>query len=162
MKRLILLRHAKTEPQATSGADIDRALTELGLTAAASVGRALAAAGLIPELALVSPALRARQTFDAVATSLPDVRMQAVSELYNAPADVIQTVAEREDADTILVIAHNPGIGMLALNLIQACVAAGVEERAALDQGFPTATAAVFEFLHGRIACLGVFRPVAG
>ena len=159
MRRLILLRHAKTERLAASGEDIDRALTEEGRRAAASVGHALAAAGLIPDLALVSRALRARQTFDAAAPALPDVRLQVRPELYDAPAEALRSAAEAANGDTILLIAHNPGVGALAHALVQACVAADVEARTAIAQGFPTATAAAFEFVHGRTACLGVFRP---
>ncbi len=161
MKRLILMRHATTEPRAASGADMDRALTLEGRSAAASVAHALAAAGLIPDVALVSPAVRTRQTFEAIAAAIPDVKLQAEPDLYDASADVLREAAEHVDADTVLVVAHNPGVGILAASLIKACVAAGVEERAALEQGFPTATAAAFEFLHGRTACLGVFRPAA-
>ena len=161
MKRLILMRHAKTERRAASGDDMDRALTPAGRTAAASIAHALAAAGLIPDVALVSPALRTQQTFEALAAVIPDVRLQTGPDLYDAPADVLRAAAEGADADTVLVVAHNPGVGLLATTLIQACIAAGVEERGALEQGFPTATAAAFEFLHGRAACLGVFRPAA-
>ena len=159
MKRLILLRHAKTERRAPSGEDIDRALTDDGRRAAASVGQALAAAGLIPDVALVSPAVRARQTFEAAAASLPDVKLQVTPELYDAPAQGLKAAAEQADGDTILVIAHNPGVGALAWSLVQAYVAVGVEDRAAVEQGFPTATAAAFEFGGGRTACLAVFRP---
>ncbi|WP_174301029.1 histidine phosphatase family protein [Caulobacter sp. S45] len=161
MKRLILLRHAKAERRSASGADIDRALTEEGRGAAASVGHALAAAGLIPDLALISPTLRTRQTFEALGVNLPDVTLQITPALYDAPAAVLRGAAESAEGDTILVVAHNPGVGALALALVQACIAAGVEERSALEQGFPTATAAAFEFVHGRTACLGVFRPAA-
>ena len=161
MKRLILLRHAKAERRAASGEDIDRALTDEGRAAAVSVGHALAAAGLIPDLVLVSPAVRARQTFEAVAAILPDVKLQTAPDLYDAPAEVLRAAAEQADAGAVLVVAHNPGIGALALTLVQSCVAAGVEDRAALEQGFPTATAAAFEFVRGRTACLGVFGPAA-
>ncbi len=159
MKRLILLRHATTQGRAASGEDMDRALTEDGRKAATLVGHALAAAGLIPDLALVSPAVRARETFAALVPSLPDVDLQVTPELYDAPAEVLRSAAERAEGDTVLVVAHNPGVGALALALAQTCVAVGVEERSALERGFPTATAAAFEFTHGRTACLGVFRP---
>ena len=159
MKRLILLRHAKTERRASSGDDFDRALTEEGRRAAAAAGQALARAGLIPDVALVSSAVRARQTFDAMAPSLPDVRLQVVRELYDAPADTLRLNAEAVEADTVLVIAHNPGVGVLAQALAEASTAIGVDDRAYLQQGFPTATAAAFEFADGRTACLGVFRP---
>ncbi len=161
MKRLILMRHAKTERRAASGEDVDRALTPEGLTAAASVGHALAAAGLIADVALVSPAVRAQQTFEALAAIIPDMTLQTEPDLYDAPADVLRHAAERADGDTILVIAHNPGVGALAHALVQACAVVGVEDRAAVEQGFPTATAAAFEFAGGRTACVGVFRPAA-
>ena len=161
MKRLILLRHAKTERRAPSGQDIDRALTEEGRRAAVSVGHALAAAGVIPDVALVSPAVRARETFEAIAPALPDVRLQIMPELYDAPAEVLRAAAEGADGDAVLVVAHNPGMGVLAQALVQTCAAIGVEERTAVEQGFPTSTAAAFEFVHGRTACLGVFRPAA-
>ncbi len=161
MKRLILMRHGKTEARAANGEDMDRALTPEGRAAAASVAHALAAAGLIPDVALVSPAVRTRQTFEALAAVIPDVKLQTEPDLYDAAAEVLREAAGQADAETVLLVAHNPGVGVLATALIQACVAAGVEERAALEQGFPAATAAAFEFLHGRTACLGVFSPAA-
>ena len=157
MKRLILVRHAKAERRAQSGADCDRALTEEGRRAAADLGHALAAAGLIPDVALVSPAVRTRETFDAMAPLLPDVKLEPAPQLYEAPAETLRRSADAAQADTVLVCAHNPGVGALALSLAQACTIIGVEARAALEAGFPTATAAAFEFVDGRTGCLGVF-----
>ena len=161
MKRLILLRHAKTERRSASGEDCDRALTDEGRRAAALVGRALAAGGLVPDVALVSPALRAQQTFEALQPALADVSMQTVAELYNASAGTLRSAADAVDTGTVLVVAHNPGVHALALSLIEACVAVGVDDRARVEDGFPTGTAAAFEFVGGRTACLGVF-PAAG
>ena len=59
----------------------------------------------------------------------------------------------------MLLIVHNPGVHALALSLAAECTMIAVGDRAALEQGFPTATAAAFEFLDGRTGCLGVFRP---
>lgn len=159
MRRLILLRHAKTERRAPSGEDFDRALTEDGRRAAAAAGQALARAGLIADLALVSAAVRTRETFEAVAPSLPDVRFEARKDLYEASAATLRQAAETADADTVLVIAHNPGVGALARELAESCTAIGVEDRARLLEGFPTAAAAAFEFADGRTACLGVVFP---
>ena len=159
MKRLILVRHAKTERRAESGEDFDRRLTEDGRSDAGSLGHALALAGLIPEVALVSAAARARETFEGLAPELPDTHVDIRPDLYEADAETLRAAAEGSSADTVMVIAHNPGVHALALSLVQASVAAGVDDRASLEQGFPTATAAVFEFVDGRTACLGVFRP---
>ena len=159
MKRLILLRNAKTERRASSGEDFDRTLTADGRQAAARAGEALARAGLIPEAALVSPALRARQTFEAAAPHLPDVRLELRPDLYEASADTLRQAAEGCEAGVVALVANNPGIGALVAELAQACTAIGVEDRAYLQAGFPTAAAAAFEFAEGRLACLGVFRP---
>ncbi len=159
MKRLIVLRHAAAERRATSGEDADRALTAAGHADAAAVGQALAATGLIADVALVSPALRTRQTLEAMALHLPDVRVRTVDGLYNAPAETLHEAAEAAEADTVLLVAHNPGVHALALSLVKACTVIGVEARAAITDGFPTATAAAFEFAGGRTACLGVFGP---
>jgi len=71
MRRLILFRHAKTEARSPSGDDASRRLTERGRDEAALMGRVLAEAGFLPDLALVSPAVRARETWEALAASLP-------------------------------------------------------------------------------------------
>jgi phosphohistidine phosphatase SixA len=58
-----------------------------------------------------------------------------------------------------MLVAHNPGVHALALSLAKAANAVGVEDRQALEAGFPTGSAAAFEISDGRIGCLGVFRP---
>ena len=158
MKRLILLRHAKAERRAESGEDFDRALTADGRVAAAQTGRALALAGLIPDVALVSAALRTRQTFEALAELMPDVHLQTRRDLYNATREQLHEAVMAADADCVLVVAHNPGVQALAASLAQRCAAIAVDDRALVEQDFPTATAAAFEFAGGRTACLGVFR----
>ena len=76
MHRLILMRHAKTERAAASGLDRDRALTARGLSDAALMGRVLAEKKLRPDLALVSPSTRTRQTWDAVQEAFGDVEVR--------------------------------------------------------------------------------------
>ncbi|WP_158916766.1 histidine phosphatase family protein [Caulobacter sp. S45] len=161
MRRLILLRHAKTERQAASGADFDRALTERGRTDAARTAESLAAAGLIADLALVSTAVRARQTFEAAKAFLPDVRLELVPTLYNAAPETLLRAAQKANGDTVLVIAHNPGVHALAMELVEGALCEPTM-RAEIQAGFPTATAAVFEFGDGRTGCLGVFNAHSG
>ena len=158
MRRLILLRHAKTERQAASGEDFDRALTDRGRADSARTARELAAAGLIPDLALVSAALRAHQTFEAAAPFLPDVRLELSRTLYNASSDTLMKAAEATQADTVMVVAHNPGVHALAAAVAARAICEPAV-RARLEAGFPTAAAAAFEFGDGRIGCLGLFGP---
>ncbi len=160
MKRLIILRHAKTERTAASGDDFDRALTRRGLADAAAAGRKLAAAGLIPDLVLCSAAVRAGQTWEAAAPALPDANLERRPDLYNAPAEALRAVAEAQaDATTVMVLAHNPGVEELARTLAQEAVLIDAVVQARLEQGFPTAAAIAFEIEPGRIGCLGLFLP---
>jgi phosphohistidine phosphatase len=64
------------------------------------------------------------------------------SMLYNASsAELLQAIAEIDEAvDTLLVLAHNPGISMLALQL----ASADESSREALQLGFSPATTARF------------------
>jgi phosphohistidine phosphatase len=160
MKRLILLRHAKAERSAPSGRDFDRPLSRHGLNEAARTGRMLAAAGLIPDVVLVSASVRTVQTWEQASAALPDAKVQIRQDLYNAPSERLQAVAEVEhDAQTVMVIAHNPGIGALAYDLAATATLAEAGLIQDLAQGFPTAAAAAFELGDGRIDCLGVFMP---
>jgi phosphohistidine phosphatase len=160
MKRLILLRHAKAERSAPSGRDFDRPLSPRGLDEAARAGRLLAAAGLIPDVVLVSAAARTVQTWEQASAALPDAKVQGRQDLYNAPPERLQAVAQAEhDAQTVMVIAHNPGIGALAYELAANATLVQAGLKYELEQGFPTAAAAAFELGDERIDCLGVFLP---
>ena len=146
MDRLILLRHGKAEADSPSGRDFDRALTDRGRRDAALIAQVLAEAGLAPDLVLVSPAARAAQTWEAASAIFPAARAVEAPELYDiSPGDML-ALARREgaEADTVMVVGHNPGLGQLAAWLALETPAG--EARARLAQGFPTAAAAVIAF----------------
>ena len=69
MRRLMLLRHAKTERAAPSERDYDRKLMKRGRADAPAIGAYMAHHGLGPDLALVSPAVRAQETWTLVAAA---------------------------------------------------------------------------------------------
>jgi len=163
MHRLILMRHAKTERAAVSGLDRDRALTPRGLDDAILMGRILAEKGLRPDLALVSSAVRTRQTWDAVHEALGDVEVRIEPLLYDASTHTIRRLVEdaEEQAGCLLVMAHNPGVHTLALEyLTESAASPSVLDRMA--GGFPTGAAAVFEVdVAGRCAYDGFLTPKA-
>lgn len=144
MRRLLLLRHAKSAwPDGVS--DHERALAPRGRDAAPRMGAYLAEQGLIPDLALVSDARRARETWDLVRRSLPEVPMRLEPRIYEAPLDRLLTVlGETEDAaETLLMVGHNPGFASLTPAL------AGKGDPATLArlaEKFPTAGLAVLAF----------------
>lgn len=147
MRKLILMRHAKAEAKSASGEDFDRALAERGRLDAALMGRVLADAGLTPDLALVSAAERTRQTWAGLAETFAGAEVRFERKLYNAASAVIRDAVERAagDADTLLVLGHNPGIPVAMLELM----VEGAEPTSTIDRArasFPTASAAVFEF----------------
>src|SRR5262245_28255415 len=97
MRRLLLLRHAKTESDAPSGRDQDRRLDERGHRDAAAIGNWLGRHPPFPDFVQVSPAVRAKQTWELVWEVLkeharpPEVEFS--SELYGAdPAQLLQTI----------------------------------------------------------------------
>src|SRR5690606_39203871 len=83
MPRLYLLRHAKADPAAGGQSDRDRPLSERGRADALAVGAALAAHGERIALALCSPSVRTRETFELMAESLdPAPPLRIVPEIF--------------------------------------------------------------------------------
>jgi phosphohistidine phosphatase len=150
MRRLMLLRHAKTETDAPSGQDQDRRLDNRGRSDAAEIGGWIAAHPPVPDLVLVSPAVRAHQTWDFAWEAMTDrVKPPAVeflAELYGAePAQLLRTIrlASASDPKRLMVIGHNPGMHELALMLAGSGDKAG---RKALEHNLPTSGLAVIDF----------------
>jgi phosphohistidine phosphatase len=145
--RLILLRHGKAEADAPSGQDFDRPLADRGRRDVELVARALADAGIAPDLVLVSPAARTLQTWEAVAPFFPAAKVEQALALYDIKPDEIMLLAKNdgEQARTVMVVGHNPGLGMLA-SLLSRQMQMSPETRTGLAQGFPTGAAAAIDF----------------
>lgn len=137
MRRLILLRHATAAGHA--GDDLARPLTTRGEREAAAAGRALAARGLAPDKVLVSPARRTQETWAAMRDFFPGAEMELAPGLYDAPPEALLDAAFAEEAETVMLVAHNPGLHQLAYSL---CTRAA---RPA-PRDFPPSSLAVFGF----------------
>jgi phosphohistidine phosphatase len=161
MDRLILFRHGKAEPDSVSGDDFDRRLAPRGLRESADMGARLADLGFAPDLVLVSPAARTRETWAAAEAHFPKAQAQFDDELYHADSGSIRLEAERagEKAATVMVVGHNPGLQELAVRLlIEGSAPTSLVEQA--RRRFPTAAAAVFLIDdNGRPAFDGLFFP---
>ncbi|MDE2005527.1 MAG: histidine phosphatase family protein [Rhodospirillales bacterium] len=143
MRQLLLLRHAKAVPAKPGQPDQDRPLAPRGERDAAALRARLAALGLVPDLILVSPARRTRETLAALEPWDETPLVETVEPLYLADAPGL-TATLAEVADTVrsvLVIGHNPGLHLLAAEL-----AAGTRTEAArrIAERFPTAALAEF------------------
>jgi phosphohistidine phosphatase len=161
MDRLILLRHGEAERDSATGEDYDRPLAKRGRKESASAGEALADLGLIPDLALVSGALRARETWMAAAPAFPKARVKFEDRLYLAEPEVVRRLAEAagEGVGAVMVVGHNPGLH----ELVMALLIEGGGPPSAISRaqgGFPTGAAAVFLIgPSGRPAHDGLFYP---
>ena len=144
MRRLLLLRHAKTERPVPGERDRDRKLTKRGIADAPLIGAYMVRHGLVPDLALISPAERAQQTWKLTAAAFAKAPKMVIDErIYNATADKLMTVlSETRDARALVVVGHNPGIHDLAVELI---AAGDAEARERITEKLPTSGLVVID-----------------
>jgi phosphohistidine phosphatase len=157
MDRLILFRHGKAEARAASGEDFDRQLTPRGQRDARLIADALAEAGFTPDRALVSAAVRTRETWEAIAPAFPGAILETRAELYDADARALLSAGQTPLGRTVAIVAHNPGLQVLAIALARRALASAREAR--IREGFATGAAAVFAFADDRVEALGLFYP---
>jgi phosphohistidine phosphatase len=140
----MLLRHGKTERAEPGGRDRDRKLTKRGLADAPLIGAYMARHGLVPDLALVSPARRAVETWELVAACFAKPPKVASEErIYNADAErLIAVLSEPRGARSLVVVGHNPGIHDLAVELIASGEA---KARERVSEKLPTSGLAVID-----------------
>ena len=143
VKRLWLLRHAKSSWDDLSLPDSDRPLAPRGRRAAELMAAHLAAADVRPRVVLCSSSLRTRQTLAAILPALGDaLEIRIERALYGAgAAQLLERLRGLPNtASSAMLIAHNPGIQDLALAL-----AAGGPALAGLREKFPTGGLATLE-----------------
>ncbi len=149
MRHLILMRHAKAVRANEAPSDRARGLTERGRREAREAGVAIAALATSALRAVISPSARTRETWEALAPTLPGhTRVTIVETLYNGAAATLWAEARRAAApgqdSSVLVIAHNPGVTDLVARLLSD---AGDRAPAArrLAEHVPTSGFAAFE-----------------
>jgi phosphohistidine phosphatase len=109
---LIVIRHAKSDWDADA-ADRDRPLAKRGRRQAPPTGRWLAAQGFDLDLALVSPAARARQTWALVAAELdgpPPTRVEEAAYTFDGDELLEVVRALPESAGGVVLVGHNPAL----------------------------------------------------
>lgn len=145
MRRLMLLRHAKSDwPDGVD--DHERPLARRGQFASPRVGKYMAEEGLLPDLAVVSTARRAQETWELARPAFDESIVQHNERrIYEATARSILDVINEADSRThaLLLVGHNPGLQKLALKLIGT---ARKSDLARLQRKFPTAGLVVIDF----------------
>ena len=139
MKTLLILRHAKTQPDAPTG-DHARELTERGLRNAAAMGAYIQALTGTPDAIITSDATRAIQTAEIVASAVGLTNSLTVEpRIYGADLNILLALVRSilDEVDTAVIVGHNPGFEELV-----AALAGDQDEGVRL----PTAGLAVLEF----------------
>ncbi|HEY8031944.1 MAG TPA: histidine phosphatase family protein [Methylocella sp.] len=141
MSRLFLVRHAEASTHAPEG-DSQRPLTIAGQASAARMGAYFRASGLVCDLALSSPARRARETLAMILQELPQSpACQFEASLYNAGIDTLRDLLSQTSGwvKTLLIVGHNPGLAEFARFLVR-----GGES--AMPRHFPAPCLAIIDF----------------
>ena len=112
MKKLLLLRHAKSSWQDASLTDFERPLNKRGLRAAPVIGKFMKERGLRPSLVLASPAQRARDTAKlALEAGGIETLLRYEARIYEADVPtLIEVIRQIEETfDEVMLVGHNPG-----------------------------------------------------
>lgn len=122
MKRLTLLRHAKSSWSDERLPDVERPLNARGNRDAPLMGARLKARGEFPSLILSSHAVRAKATARLMAEALgyPLERIRIERPLYHADCEALRRIASGLDdgLEHVVLVAHNPGLTDFANRLL--------------------------------------------
>ena len=145
MKRLAVLRHAKSSWKKRELDDFERPLNGRGRRAARRMGREMSERGMQFDFVLASPAVRVRETIDGVSQEHelgalirfePRIYMARVAELL----ELVGTIPD--DAENALLVGHNTSAERLVIKLAKDDER-GLRKR--VEEKFPTAALAVID-----------------
>ena len=160
-RRLVLLRHAKSDWHSGARSDFDRPLNARGRRDAPRVGRWLQANAELPERILCSSAARTRETLDGVfegaGWSEAETDVNYRDNLYLASErTIVESALEAlDEASPVMVVGHNPGMD---LALIHFCPEVRADPRGKL---MTTCALALIDVDEDRQARLVTFRRPA-
>lgn len=123
MKRVIIIRHAKSVPYGYDD-DFNRDLTERGIEDADKISKRIKELGIVPDLVIASPAVRTMHTASIFCKNLgydfKTIRQE--SSFYGGVTtqrfvDLLQQLSE--DVQTVFIFGHNPTVYYLVYNLVK-------------------------------------------
>ena len=121
MARVTLIRHGKAETSKAGVQDFDRPLITRGQNNSSAVGAFLTTHRMLPQLVLVSPSARTRETYEFIKPHWPaDIAVQFVDQLYEASAStLLQAIIDHGgNLSDIAVIGHNPSLVVLLNHMV--------------------------------------------
>ncbi|RKR85233.1 phosphohistidine phosphatase [Mucilaginibacter gracilis] len=119
MKRLMIVRHAKSDWDDASLSDFERPLNHRGKQAAPDMAARLLKDGIIPQYLLSSPALRAKTTADIFAKTLGLAQPSYNKAIYEASYPTLLNMVNNlpNAYNFVAIFRHNPGLSNLLFNL---------------------------------------------
>ena len=136
MKRLILMSHAEAGWHINTD-DHERPLSASGIRDAKKIGSWLKEKAYIPDEVISSTSLRTRETLSYLFLDCPQIFERS---LYLADADQMKSTLQTLLSETVILLAHNPGITELAHDLMNH------EEKPENFMDFPAASTLVIDF----------------
>lgn len=113
-KRLVVMRHAKSDWDSDAKSDHERPLNRRGQREAPLVGALLRDKGFVPDLCLSSDSVRTRETWERMRDDLGHVAVLYDRTLYLGGLEAVREAVEREadrldGVSTLMLLGHNPG-----------------------------------------------------
>jgi phosphohistidine phosphatase len=146
MRRLMLLRHAKSDWAKPGLRDQDRPLNPRGRQAAPKMGTYMVRHALVPDLIVASTAKRVTETLELLLPAFKTApKLVSDPRVYGAGSNALLDIVKEapRTAHSLLLVGHNPGMAEFAALLI---ASGDVDARQRLIEKFPTAGLAVIDF----------------
>ncbi len=159
MQRLLLIRHAKAAAFGREPGDHARPLCAKGQAHAHRLGDILRQENWVPDLAIVSSAQRTLDSWQAMAMQTCPVMVE--EKLYLASPKTLDEVSRQQgkDGQTLALIGHNPGIAILAHQLLDEGFDHDGPASRLLNGQFKTGWAAAFELREEGPRLVALFDP---
>ncbi len=115
MRKLVLIRHAEAKPEMENSTDFDRPLSSSGKKDAAQMAGVLLQKGILPQIIISSPALRALTTANIFTAALSSEGLKTNADIYEAHEDTLLHIVNHLDDQYKVagLVGHNPGISNL-------------------------------------------------
>ena len=108
MKRLYILRHAKSSWAEPGLTDMDRPLNKRGVKQTAALAEWFEEQSDKPGVVLCSPSNRTRETWRDIERAFPSTAVDIVDELYHGTTDNYMDALSARDESSIMIVGHNP------------------------------------------------------
>lgn len=143
MKKVIILRHAQAD-YAFSGGDFDMPLSSHGENEATLIANYMLKKSYTPDFIYCSAAKRTQMTLAAIREDLSGIKTDIRKDFYLADTGFLyeELKAADDNYDTVMIIAHNPGLHSFAAFLTGAGDARHIRS---LQMGYPTACLSLLE-----------------